>query len=274
MFLYEERIFLIIMFKLKMEVDYLKKIFTGMGNIISEANMEVNKNGLIIAEPDDGLKVVIGLYLSKTDFDEFVCDKKTIIGLPIFDVVKILSRANRTDSITMEYNGEDDRNHIHIMFKAEKGRSKRYKLNLTSVKELRGNVNAIMEMKFSSSIKIPYNIFNDAIEDCSIYGEEFTIKVNNKRVDFSCDSVLGDMNSIIEANENITIDIDEKKEEVCLFGIDLFKTILKTKVTNDDLFLELEKDKPIKITIHILENSKLVFVIAPRVSEEDDYDEE
>jgi len=98
--------------KLK-EASLFKKIIEAIKDLINEVNINIDDSGLMMQAMDSSHVALVGLFLSSEGFEEYRCDKNTVLGINISNLWKILKFITADDSLVL--NNDDCSNQINII---------------------------------------------------------------------------------------------------------------------------------------------------------------
>ncbi len=259
------------MFKAKLnDSSVVKGIFDAVSSIISEVTMKIDENGIGMAAMDLSHICLVSLDLKKEDFDEFETDQEYELGINLEDMVKIIRRSGGKDEITFIHNPKDKKLLIE-MKPPEAKKSRQFTLALIDLEGEEINLESLNAMEFPNNCTFPVDYLDEAIKDAEIFSEVLEIIVEDKLI-FSSTGNIGEMTYELEKDELQPHDFTEESKGI--FALSFLKNILKVKTISDNIEMALKSEAPLKLLFDILNASKIVYFLAPRVEEEDDiYDE-
>ena len=89
------------------EVAVLKKLSSSIREIINEANIDCDENGMTIQAMDSSHVSLVSVILHANDFAFYSCSKSMTLGMNVTALNKMLNCCNNEDSVTIELVKED-----------------------------------------------------------------------------------------------------------------------------------------------------------------------
>lgn len=259
------------------DAKIVKSVFETVSSIIDEAIVNVDpKNGLNITSMDNSHICLVHLLITPDDFEKFEVKEPVNIGLKLIDIIKILKRCNAKDTLTFEFNDEDNKILIKMLNSSGK-KPRKFTLGILDLDSEEINFEKLDEMEFLNTCSLSNNILEDGIKDAVIYSEVLVLSVEKGNLLISAEGPIGDMEYIIEQDELLNSEFNE--ESTGVFAINYLNKIIKTASIVDNVSIWTRSESPLRIQYQITETSHIIFFLAPRVEEdesiyEDDYKEE
>ena len=82
-------------------------IIDSLSSLVNEVNLEATSNGLSLQAMDSAHVILVWLYMKEEGFEEYRCDKNTVLGLSLLDFGKILKLIKPNDVMTIWANEEN-----------------------------------------------------------------------------------------------------------------------------------------------------------------------
>lgn len=90
------------MFQAKIkDVVIFKKIIDALSNLVTEVNLDATSNCISLQAMDSAHVSLVSLKMNEEGFEEYRCDKNTIIGINLVDLGKVLKLAKPNDMMTL-----------------------------------------------------------------------------------------------------------------------------------------------------------------------------
>ena len=79
----------------------IKKLIEAIKDVVSDANLECNENGISLQAMDPSHVSLVSLIIPSEDFEIYRCDEPITIGLNLNSFYKILKCSSNEDSISI-----------------------------------------------------------------------------------------------------------------------------------------------------------------------------
>jgi len=263
-------------FVLKVENSrILRAIIETLSSIIDETTIVVTPKEFTIEAMDPSRICMLKLVIKKEGFDDFECNQACKIGLNLDDFDKILKRSSSNDSITLEYQEEEQK--IRIKMKREGStRSRTFSLALIDVEYEEVPMDNLLKIEFGAIWDMNIDHFNEALKDAEIYSEILNVKATEgEGLLFSSSGLIGEMEYNFDLEELFESDISGENKGA--YSLIFLKSILKIAAITENFKISLKTDHPLKIEFGLLEGGGLKYFLAPRVEEaelDDDTDDD
>lgn len=96
------------------DVIVFKKIIDSLSSLVSEVNLEATSNCISLQAMDSAHVSLVSLKMKEEGFEEYRCDKNTILGLNLVDFGKVLKLAKPNDIMTII--SQEDTAYLTIKF--------------------------------------------------------------------------------------------------------------------------------------------------------------
>jgi len=170
------------------KADLLKKILDAVGTMITDANFEVNEEGVKLQAMDNSHVALVSLELQKGAFeDPYRCDRNMILGVNLANLIKIVKCAGNDDEVTLRADGAND--NLSLMFQNTKtDRMGEYEMRLMDIDQ---EHLGIPETVYDATIELPSSEFQRIVRDLLQLGESVKIDVTKEGVKFSAEGEIG-----------------------------------------------------------------------------------
>ncbi len=259
------------MFKAKLKDSrVVRGIFEAVSSIITQVNLKVTPEGLSMTAMDLSHICLVSLNLKKEDLDEFETDQEYSLGINLIDLVKIIKRSGSDDEISFIHNPADKKLVIEMKPESAK-KSRRFTMALMDLDDEEINLEGLEAMEFDNKTTLNVDFLDEAIKDAEIYAETLEVRVEDKLI-FSCSGNIGDMEYVLEKDELDSADFAETSKGI--FALSFLKNVLKIASVSKQIRMQLRTEAPLKMEFDILNNSRILYFLAPRVEEDDDMDDD
>jgi DNA polymerase III sliding clamp (beta) subunit (PCNA family) len=280
-----------------------------VASIIKEIEMIVTPNGMSMTSMDLSHICLVALTLAKEDFDTYKVDFSSVeipeeieddedldedddlvdlddddyeeeefvpsisLGIGIENLAKILKRIKPKESVSLTKLETEKK--VTITLKGEK-KSRNYNLALIDLQGREINLDTLNALEYKSIGKTKTEVLDEAIKDAELFSEVLSIGTQNNTFIFESAGTIGDFSEEVD-KEFVSF---EKYEDLKSghYAISFLKNIVKSKSIIDDITIKYSRtiigDEEISSALCIrggfLENSELLYYLAPRIEENEE----
>jgi proliferating cell nuclear antigen len=255
------------LFELKtVQSSAFRILVEALKEILTDANIELDENGLKIMAMDPTHTVLVHLKLNANKFEKYFCSGKITIGLSMLCLFKLIKTMNNSDTLSL-YIEKDDTNRLGIRIEnGEKNSVTKYKLNLMDLPEEKID---IPPASFDSVLTMPSNDFQKSCRDMSQIADNMEIKSVGNQLIFSCKGEFATQDTIIGETQTGMSFIQNSNPDEVVQGIFALKhLVLFTKCTNlcQQIELYLKNDYPLIIKYQVASLGHVKLCLAPKAS--------
>lgn len=256
------------------DAKIIKGIFETISTIITEVNINCDKDGLSISAMDLAHICLVTLRIQKEDCDAYLCETPFSMGVNLEDTTKIIKRLSSNDVLSFERNPKEQKLTIKMIPKGStKGR--KFSIALIHLEGEEINFEALTTMEYNTIVNMKLKYLDEAIKDAEIFSEIIQMKSGKNGLVFSTIGNIGDFET--EIDRDLLDQVQQIADnEPNIYAITYLKNIIKSMQITDQCELKLTTERPLWLKLNFLQHSSLQYVLAPRVTEEDDptdYDE-
>lgn len=247
------------MFKAELtDLKLLKSSIDAISNMIDEAGVSADKDGLRLRAMDPAHVALVDFELKKEGFDEFQVDEPLVLGLDLDRFNTILKRAGPTDKLTLEL-GEGG-NSLRIMFENSSRRVFELPLIEVSEEELK-----VPSLDFPIFVEIDPKIISEGIKDAEIISDHVTLRSTEESLHIEAKGDLGSVEVKVAKDEAITF--EAKGECKSMYSIEYLKDMIKASDVATSVRISLGDNIPVKMDF-MAPDARLSFLLAPRIESE------
>ena len=247
------------------QTNAIKQCNEALKEILTDANIEWNENGLKIITLDPSNTILVHLKLEKENFEYFHCSKRMFIGINVLNLFKLLRTLTNNDALTL-FIEENNINQLGIRIEnGEKNTLTTYYLNLIEVDETSYQ---IPPAQFESIITMPSNEFNKICRDMSNLTDVIEIKSVGSQLIFSCKGDFATQETIMgETDSGLTFVKTSGDENIIQGYYNLKHMVLFTKCTSlcNSIELYMKNNFPIVIKFTVGSLGSLKLALAPKI---------
>jgi proliferating cell nuclear antigen len=241
-------------------------LIEALKEILTDANLEFDKEGIKIVAMDASHTVLVHLKLEAGKFESYYCENKKVLGLNMLNLFKLIKTMSNSDTLTL-YVEHNDPNHLGIKIEnGDKNTVTNYKLNLMDLNE---ETIQIPPAVFSSVITMPSNDFQKICRDMHVLADVIEIKSFGSQLMFSCKGDFAQQETTIgESLQNgmSFVKKNENESEIVQGIFALKHLVLFTKCTNlcNSIEMYLKNDYPLIIQYTVASLGNIKLCLAPQ----------
>lgn len=242
-------------------VEALKEILTDANLEFFPENKEDEKEGGVKLMAMDQTHTVL-VHMVLNDFQEFYCSKRTVIGLNMLNLFKLIKTMNNLDHLTL-FIEKENINQLCIQIEnGEKNCRTIYKLNILDLPE---EPITIPDVHFESVITMPSGDFQKLIRDMHNLAQHVEIKSSKEKLHFTCKGEFSEQNTTLGTTQN-GINFCKSNDNIVQGVFALKHLFLFTKCTNlcNSLEMYLRNDYPLIIKYTIGSLGNITLCLAPQ----------
>jgi proliferating cell nuclear antigen len=251
------------MFKLKVsDAKLLRDMANAISILVDEATFKIDPEGLKLRAMDPSRVAMIDFEWPKTIFQEYVCNEPTKVCLNISELLKLLKRASKDESVELSIDDKTGRLLVVI--------SGKYNRNFT-MPTLEASEEEVPTPKISFNVKAKTTTqgLSQAIEDAQLVSDHVRIEAEPEKMILSASGDLMGATITLQKGSDALLDLEVKENAKATFSLSYLSEIIKAaSATSDIATLEFSSDMPIRIDFQQTKEGKLVFFLAPRIETE------
>lgn len=251
------------MFKMRMaNAKLLRDMITVISTLVDEATFNINPEGIKLRAMDPSRVAMIDFEWPKTIFDEYRCDAPSKMCINVSEMLKLLRRAAKEESVELALDEKTGR--LKIAIKGTYDRN----FNMPTLEAAEEEV-PTPKITFNVRAKTTTHGLHQAIEDVQLVSDHVRIEIDNERMTLRATGDL--MGAIVELKKGseTLLDLETKESSKATFSLSYLSDIIKNaSATSDIATLEFSSDMPVKIDFQQPKEGKLTFYLAPRIEVE------
>ncbi|MCL2134465.1 MAG: proliferating cell nuclear antigen (pcna) [Candidatus Bathyarchaeota archaeon] len=248
------------MFKLKVsDAKLLKDMASTISVLIDEATFKIDSDGLKLRAMDPSRVAMIDFEWPKTVFEEYICTEPTKMCMNISELLKLLKRANRDESVELSLDDKTGRLQIRIMGK--------YARTFT-MPTLEASEEEVPTPKISFNVKAKSTTagLSQAIEDAQLVSDHVRIEADPEKLVLSATGDLMGATIMLQKGGDAILDLEVKENSKATFSLSYLSEIIKAAAATSDIAtIEFSSDMPVYIDFQQNKEGKLTFFLAPRI---------
>ena len=242
-----------------------RTLIEALKEILTEANLEFDQNGIKVMDVDETHTVLVYLRLNHDRFENYYCPAKHVLGVNMIYFFKLIKTMGNNDNLTL-YLPASNPNKLGIrMENSEKSTVTNYFLKLfdTNVDEIQ-----IPNLNFSNVIHMQSLDLQKICRDMNALGEKLDIEITSSGPDliFRCEGDFAEQETVMSENTNtLKIQRSGGTGEVVQGVFQLKNLVLFTKCTSlcPSIEMYLKNDYPLILKYTVANLGEVKLVLAP-----------
>jgi proliferating cell nuclear antigen len=225
-----------------------------ISELVTEATIKVNKEGLSIEAFDPANVALVNFRMPSSSFSQFDIEGDEDLGINLDDFKQVLRRATAGSSLVIK---KDKENMLDLEIKNKINRSFSLAL-INSTKEER----KAQDLKFSSEVELPVDIFSDAITDGAIVADACYFITDKDSFAIEAKGSLNKTKTNLTKNEAKISGNGKAK-----YSLEYLQKFIKASKIANNVKVSFSSDYPLKLEFK--DKVELSFILAPRVEEDE-----
>lgn len=244
-----------------------RTLIEALKDILTEANLEFDSQGIKIMAVDETHTVLVYLRLHSDRFETYYCPAKHVLGVNMIYFFKLIKTMGNNDNLTL-YLPASNPNKLGIrMENSEKSTVTNYFLKLfdTDVEDIQ-----IPSLNFTSIIHMPSQDLQKICRDMNALGEKLDVEITSSGTDlmFKCIGDFAEQETIISENNTSNMKVHKMAGAVAEIVQGIFQLkhlVLFTKCTSlcPSIELYLKNDFPLILKYTVANLGEVKLVLAP-----------
>jgi len=244
------------------DAKLLKDMITAISTLVDEATFNLTPEGLKLRAMDPSRVAMIDFEWPKTIFDEYTCDTPTKMCINIGEMLKLLRRTAKDESVELALDEKTNRLNISIKGKYERT------FNMPTLEATEEEV-PTPKINFNIHAKVTTEGLHQAIEDVLLVSDHVKIEVDPEKLTMRAAGDLMGATIELKKGSDALLELEAKEPSKATFSLSYLSEIIKTAAGASDIAtLEFSSDMPIRIDFQQPKEGKLTFYLAPRIEVE------
>ncbi len=244
------------------DAKFLKDMVGAISILIDEATFNLTPEGMKLRAMDPSRVAMVDFEWPKTVFDEYNCSENMKMCVNISEMLKLLRRTGKDESVELELDEKTGRLKITI-----KGKYTRT-FNMPTLEAMEEEV-PTPKVTFNVKAKTTTEGLREAIEDASLVSDHVRVEADNEKIVMNATGDLMGATIELKKGSDALLDLTAKEPAKATFSLSYLSEIVKAAVTTSDVAsLEFSTDMPIRLDFKQQKEGKLTFYLAPRIEVE------
>ena len=251
------------MFRVRVaDAKLLRDMTTAISILIDEATFNLTQEGLKLRAMDPSRVAMVDFEWPKTVFDEYACTEPMKMCINISEMLKLLRRAGKDESVELALDEKTGRLQVTIRGKYVRT------FNMPTLEAMEEEV-PTPKVSFNVSAKATTEGLREAIEDASLVSDHVRIEADNEKLVLHATGDLMGATIELKKGSDALLNLEAKEPSKATFSLSYLSEIVKAAVaTSDVATIEFSTDMPIRLDFQQQKEGKLTFYLAPRIEVE------
>jgi len=251
------------MFKAKIsDAKLLRDMITTISTLVDEATFNITAEGIKLRAMDPSRVAMVDFEWPKTVFDEYTADTPTKMCINITELLKLLRRTGKDESVELALDEKTGRLNVGIKGKYDRT------FNMPTLEATEEEV-PTPKITFNVRAKATTEGLNEAIQDVLLVSDHVRVEMDNEKMTMRATGDLMGATVELKKGSDALLDLEAKEPSKATFSLSYLSEIIKTAAaTSDVATLEFSTDMPIRIDFQQPKEGRLTFYLAPRIEVE------
>ena len=251
------------LFKIKMvDAKFLKDMMGAISILVDEATFDLTPDGIKLRAMDPSRVAMVDFEWPKTVFDEYTCSEAMKMCINISEMLKLLKRAGKDESVELFLDEKTGR--LKIAIKGKYSRT----FNMPTLEAIEEEV-PTPKVTFNIRAKTATEGLRAAIEDASLVSDHVRIEADNEKIVMIATGNIMGATIEFKKGSDVLLDMEAKEASKATFSLSYLSEIVKAAVATSEIAtLEFSTDMPIKLDFQQEKEGKLTYYLAPRIEVE------
>jgi proliferating cell nuclear antigen len=252
-----------LLFKIEMaDAKFLKDMMGAISILIDEATFDLTPDGIKLRAMDPSRVAMVDFEWPKTVFDKYACSEATKMCINISEMLKLLRRTGKDESVELFLDEKTGRLNIAIRGKYTRT------FNMPTLEAMEEEV-PTPKVSFNIKAKTTTEGLREAIEDASLVSDHVRIEADKEKIVMNATGDIMGATIEFKKGSDVLLDMEAKESSKATFSLSYLSEIVKAAVATSEIAtLEFSTDMPIKLDFQQEKEGKLTFYLAPRIEVE------
>jgi len=244
------------------DAKLLQNMFSAIAILTDEATFNITPDNIQLRTMDPSRVAMVDFQWPKTIFDEYQCDQPQKMCINIGELLKLLRRTTRDETIELALTPETPKLNITIT-----GRYTRT-FNMPTL-EPQEEETPTPKITFKTTIKATTDGLRQAIEDAQLVSDHVRIEADAEQLTLTATGDLMGATIILKKGSDALLDLQTQEPTKATYSLSYLAEIIKAAAATSEITtLQFANDMPIQLDFHQPKEGKLTYYLAPRIEVE------
>lgn len=253
-----------ILFIKTVQSQSIKILVESLKEVLTDINLYFDNNGIKIMTMDNARVALVYVRLLKDNFEEYYCESRTLCGINMIYLFKLLKTVGNNDVLTLFIrNGSMNELGIKIENKEKNTVTESY-LKMLDISEEKLE---IPDIQYDSVISMPSVDLQKYCRDLSIISGQVCISSNASKFILEANGDFASQKIIIGEAQNGLI-FSKKNQNVSeTFDLKYINSFTKSTNLCSTVEIFLKREYPLVIEYNVANLGKLQYCLAPKITD-------
>lgn len=236
-------------------------------DILTDTNITFDETGLKLIATDNSHTVLIHMKLKSEKFESFHCPQKTIVGVNMNNMYKLLKTMVNNDILTI-FIEKDEPNRLGFRINnVEKNSQTTFRMNLLDISS---EEIVVPPVTFETELTFPSQEFQKLVRDMTNIGETIDIKSVGTHLMLDCEGDFAKQETVLsETQDGLSFSLTAKPETPIQGTFSLKYLLLFTKCTNlcNLIHMYIKNDYPLIIKYDVANLGDIKLCLSPNTGD-------
>jgi proliferating cell nuclear antigen len=239
-----------------------RNLMAAISTLIEEADFNATGEGLKLRSMDPSHVAMVDFYWPKEAFEEYVCDKPTVMRVSLTSMLKLLKRSKSEESLIISYDEESRKINLNLKGKISKN------FIMPTLEPTEEEV-PTPKISFNAKVRLMSETLKEIVEDSEAVSDNIRLEATQDRLLVKASSELSSLNMELTKDDGALIEIDVKENSTATFNLTYLGEMVKAgSATSEVASLEFSTNMPIRLEFEMPQQGRLTYYLAPRIEAE------
>lgn len=240
----------------------IKDVFSAISTLVDEATFDVSPEGIRLRAMDPSRVAMVDFLMQKTAFDEYNAGENMKICLNMSELLKLLKRAGRDESVELSF--DEKTAQLKVVIKGKYTRS----FNMPTLEAAEEEVPA-PNIAFNAKVTLTTEGLRQALDDVALVSDHVRIETDGENLLMNAKGDIMGANIEMQKGSESLLSLGAKEPSRATFSLSYLTEIVKAaEATSDVVTIEFSTDMPIRLDFKQQYDGRLVYYLAPRIEVE------
>lgn len=244
------------------DAKVLKDAFTAISTLVDEATFNITGDGISLRAMDPSRVAMIDFAMGKAAFDEYTCTENLKLCLDINELLKLVKRAGKDESVEILLDEKTGR--LKILIRGRYART----FDMPTLEATEEEI-PTPNIAFNARITLTTDGLRQALEDVLLVSDHVRIEADHDGVLMKGKGDLMSADIELKKGSDALLEAVVKEPSKSTFSLSYLSDIVKAAAsTSDVVTVEFSKDMPVRLDFEQRYKGKLAYYLAPRIEVE------
>jgi len=244
------------------DVKLLRDAITAISTLIDEGTFHVSPEEIKLRSMDPSRVAMVDFTMQKTVFDEYISDRNAKICLNLGELLKLLKRAGRDESVEIFL--DESTGHFVITIRGKYTRTFR----MPTLEAMEDEV-PTPKVTFNAKVTLTADGLRQSLEDVALVSDHVRMETDGEKFMMSAKGDIMGANIELKKGSDALLSLEVKEPSRATYPLSYLSDIVKAaSSTSEIVTLEFSTDMPVRLDFKQPYDGSLVYYLAPRIEVE------